>query len=112
MRNQFIYTEEITKPGVQEDLENGIVGTDPYTETRKNSFNVDLVIRALSLDDGGVLLLLDDLHERWQDVPGMNRNGKRTIKREKDTFQSEIRITKEEGERFFELTDITKTDNE
>lgn len=105
MRNQFIYTEEVTIPSKEE-------GVEPTKKLVKNSFNVDLVIRALTLDEGGVLLLLDDLHERWQDVPTINQNGKRSIKREKDTFQSEIRLSKEEGERFFELTDITKTDNE
>ena len=103
MRNQFIYTEEVTMPAAK--------GVEPEVQIRKNSFNVDYVLRAIQMDGGGLLLLLDDLHERWQDVPSMTKNGKKMIKREKDTFQSEIRLSKEEGERFFKISEITETND-
>lgn len=111
MRNQFIYTDVITKPPLEE-------GGVPVIEERKNSFNVDMVIRAITLDDGRILILMDDLHERWQDIPRFQKNGqplmkngKQVTRKEKDTYQSEIRISKEDGKRYFEIAEITK-DNE
>lgn len=108
MRNQFIYTESVTIPPKGGDA----AGAEPKIIEKKNSFNVDMVIRSITMDDGGLLILMDDLHERFQDVPSINRNGKKTVKRERDTFQSEIRLSVEDAERFFTITDINKTDND
>ena len=99
MTNQFVYTEEVTIPAKEK-------GGESTKELRQNSFNVNLVIRTLSLDDGGLLVLLNDLHERWQDIPKINKNGVKSMSREKDTFQSEIRLSKEDKESFFKLTKI------
>lgn len=99
MRQQFVYTEKIVIPPKKE-------GEKASIEERKNSFNIGLVIRAVTMDDGRLLILINDLHERWQDIPSVSRNGKKIIKREKDTFQSEIFLTKQDGKEFLELTRI------
>jgi hypothetical protein len=68
------------------------------------------VIRSLSNEDGTVLVLLDDLHERAQEVPDIDprTNKVKGMKRQKNTFQSEISLSKEDGERFFNLLNIEK----
>lgn len=74
----------------------------------RDSFNVNKIIRSLSLMDGRVLVLLDDFNERFQDVSMKNSKGVITAyKREKGMFQTEIYLTeKEDVERFYKLTDI------
>jgi hypothetical protein len=112
MRNQFIYTEEVNLPKIEENIPKGIDAVEARTIIKKNSLNVDMIIRTIMLDNEGLLVLMDDLHERWQDKPNLNKNGKRTLGREKDTFQSEIYLSKEDGIRLLELTDIETTNNE
>ena len=107
-KNQFVYKRERNIPGTKEDTEKGIIGTDPYTETVYDSFNIECVIRSISLDDGKRLLLLDDLHERYQEGPKKGKNGKISIIREKDAFQSEIYLSKEEGIEYLKLTSVNK----
>jgi len=46
---------------------------------------------------------LDDRHERSEDVPFRNAKGKVEVKRERNTYQSEIELSKEDGERFLDL---------
>jgi len=107
MRNQFVYTEEVLVPSKDE------LSSEKEKVIIKHSFNVDCVTKAVQIDEkGSVMIFLDDLHERFENVEKMNRNGKRTVVREKDVFQTRIELKKEDAERFFELTDITKTDNE
>jgi hypothetical protein len=74
----------------------------------KDSFNIEKVVRTITMDDGRTLVLLDDLHERVQEVPEINpKTGKITgMKRERNTFQSEIYLTKEDGERFLLITEL------
>jgi hypothetical protein len=86
-----------------------------YTRTEgdksfRDSFNVNKVIRSLTLEDEKVLILIDDLHERSQEVPDINPKTNKMMgyKRKRDTFQSEIHLSKEDGERFFNLTNIEK----
>lgn len=97
MRNQFIYTEKVHVPATDTE--------EAYVVEIKNSFNVDKVIRAVTLDTKQVLILLDDLHERTENVPKI-KNGKRTTVREKNAFQSEIFLSPKDAERFFTLTNI------
>lgn len=86
-----------------------------YTRTEgeksyRDSFNVNKVIRSVTLEDEKVLILIDDLHERSQEVPDINPKTNKMMgyKRKRDTFQSEIYLSKEDGERFFNLTNIEK----
>lgn len=99
MKNQFFYTRKELKSGTPEN--------PVYTEF-KDSFNVEKVIRTLSIEDGRTLILLDDLHERAQDVPDVDPKTGRNkgIKRQRNMFQSEIYLEAEDAKRFFELTSI------
>lgn len=95
MKNQFVYKRII--PPKEEGGEE---------KTVFDSFNVDCVVRSVTLEDDKVLVLLDDIHEREQEVPRPNRNGKISMRKERGTFQSEIFLEPEDGEKFRELTKI------
>jgi len=96
MKNQFVYTRML-----ENDSSEAII----YV---KDSFNIEKVVRTITMDDGRTLVLLDDLHERVQEVPEINpKTGMMTgMKRERNTFQSEIYLTKEDGERFLLITEL------
>lgn len=91
MKSQFFYTR-----------------TNEEGKELRDSFNLNKVIRSLSNEDGTALVLLDDLHERAQEVPDIDpkTNKMKGYKRQKNTFQSEIPLSKEDAERFFKLTNI------
>jgi len=101
MRNQFFYFRKEALPIKKE-------GEDQKYQEVKDSFNVEKIIRSVSLDDGRLLVLLDDLHERPVEVEVKNKQGKVTaIKKEKQIFQSEIYLTeKNDIENFYKLTNI------
>ena len=89
--NQFFYTRK-----------------DESGKEMRDSFNINKVIRSLSNEDGTVLVLLDDLHERVQEIPEIDirTNKMKGVKRQRNTFQSEISLSKEDGERFYKLTNL------
>jgi len=65
--------------------------------------NLNKVIRSVQVDDDKVLVLLDDAHERSEEVPDV-KNGKVVgSKRERHTYQTEIRLTGEDITRFNNL---------
>jgi hypothetical protein len=99
MRNQFFYTRKEIKSGTPEN---------PVYNEFRDSFSLDKVVRSLTIEDERVLVLLDDIHERSQEVPDVDpRTGKpKGVKRQKNTFQSEIYLDPEDAKRFFELTSI------
>lgn len=71
-----------------------------YTE----SFNLNKVVRSVQMEDGSVLILLDDLHERSRDVQAPNiKTNKLELKRVRETFQSEIYLEGEDVTRFNNL---------
>jgi hypothetical protein len=81
----FFYTREV----------DGKIYTD--------SFNIDKVVRSMQVDDNKVILVLDDIHERSEQVPDV-KNGKVVgSKRERNTFQTEITLTGEDITRFHNL---------
>lgn len=90
MKNQFFYTR-----------------TDG-DKTFKDSFNINKVIRTVLLEDETTLVLLDDIHERVQQVPDIDpkTNKMRGYKKERNAYQSEIHLSKEDAERFFNLTNV------
>jgi hypothetical protein len=59
----------------------------------------------MQIDDEKVILVLDDLHERSENVPDVDlKTGKvRGQKRERNTFQTEITLTGEDVKRFNNL---------
>jgi hypothetical protein len=69
---------------------------------------MEKVVRSVGIEDGRVLILLDDLHERSQEVPDVDvrTNKVKGVKRQRNTFQSEIYLEPEDAKRFFELTSI------
>ena len=99
MRNQFFYTRKELKSGTPEN---------PVYNEFRDSFNMDKVIRTVAIEDGRTLVLLDDLHERAQEVPEIDprTNKMKGMKRQKNTFQSEIYLEQEDANRFYELTSI------
>jgi hypothetical protein len=74
----------------------------------RDSFNLNKVIRSVAIEDGRVMILLDDLHERAQEVPDIDprTNKVKGMKRQKNTFQSEIYLEGEDVERFYNATSI------
>ena len=99
MRNQFFYTRKELKSGTPEN---------PVYNEFRDSFNMDNVIRSVAIEDGRTLVLLDDLHERAQEVPDVDirSNKVKGVKRQRNTFQSEIYLEPEDAKRFYELTSI------
>jgi len=68
-----------------------------------DSFNINKVVRSMQVDDNKVILVLDDIHERSEQVPDV-KNGKVVgSKRERNTFQTEITLTGEDITRFHNL---------
>jgi hypothetical protein len=90
MKNQFFYTRTEGE------------------KTFKDSFNINKVVRSLTLEDGNTLVLLDDLHERAQDVPDIDlkTNKMKGTRRERNTFQSEIYLNAEDAARFEQSTSL------
>jgi hypothetical protein len=70
-----------------------------------DSFNLDKVIRSVQMDDNKVLVLLDDAHDRSEDVPDVDpKTGKqRGIKRQRNTYSTEISLVDEDVTRFHNL---------
>ena len=99
MKNQFFYTRREVSGGTPEAPE--------YKEFR-DSFNVSKVIRSITLEDGRILVLFDDMHERAQEVPDVDPKTKRMkgMKRERNMYQTEIFLDASDAERFFQLTSV------
>ena len=76
-------------------------GAEPKIYT--DSFNLNKVIRSIQIDDNKVLILIDDIHERAEQVPDV-KNGKVVgSKRERNTFQTEINLEGDDVTRFNNL---------
>ena len=86
--NLFFYTRK---------TEDGKIFTD--------SFNLNKVIRSVQVDDNKVLVLLDDAHDRSEDVPDVDpKTGKqRGVKRQRNTYSTEISLVDEDVTRFNSL---------
>ena len=100
MKNQFFYTRKELKSGTPEN---------PVYNEFRDSFNINKVIRSVAIEDGRIMILLDDLHERAQEVPDIDprTNKVKGVKRQKNTFQSEIYLEGEDVERFYNVTSIS-----
>lgn len=99
MKNQFFYTRREISGGTPEAPE--------YKEFR-DSFNINKVIRSITLEDGRILVLFDDMHERAQEVPDVDPKTKRMkgMKRERNMYQTEIFLDADDAQRFFELVGL------
>jgi len=97
--NQFFYTRKELVSGTPEN---------PVFKEFKDSFNINKVIRTVHMEDDRILVLLDDIHDRPQEVP-VYKPGTNVIKemrRERNTFQTEIYLTPEDAIRFEKLVSI------
>ena len=75
-------------------------GDKTYTE----SFNLNKLVRSVQMEDGALLILLDDLHERSRDIQAPNiKTNKLEVKRVRETCQSEIYLEGEDITRFNNL---------
>jgi len=100
MKNQFFYTRKqpVEPTGDSKEVTFKIF---------RDSFNVEKIVRTFSLEDGRLIVLLDDVHERIQEVPTTNSRGVITGSRnQRNTVQTEIYLEVEDVERFFQLTNI------
>ena len=90
MRNQFFFTRT------------------EGDKTFKDSFNINKVIRTVQLEENKLVVLLDDMHERIQYVPVRNpKNGRvEGTRKQPEMFQSEIYLSGEDIERFYEQTKL------
>lgn len=71
----------------------------------KDCINLSKVIRAITVENGELLVLLDDIHERIQEIPMTDKKGKVTgTKNSRGTFQTEVYLSKNDAERFYQLT--------
>lgn len=102
MNEQFFYVRKETIHSKAEDA----AGKEPETVDRIDSFNMSRVIRSVELETGERLVLLDDIHERKEEVPiysnGKNprQTGSKNVTR---TVQSEIYLSVDDSKRFVEL---------
>ena len=91
MTNQFFYSR---KEGDKEYID---------------SFNINKVVRSIAFDDE-LVVLLDDIHERVEEVPTINPKNNKVVgvQRKRDIFQSDIHLKGNDIERFKQATDITR----
>jgi len=89
MKNQFIYTATIAD------------------KEFKASFNIEKVIRSLTNEDGSIIVILDDFNERVTDQPDIDlkTNKFKGYKKVRETVQSEIVLSIEDGARFYQSTE-------
>ena len=99
MQNQFFYTRKELVSGTPEN---------PEFKEFRDSFNINKVVRSITMEDGRVLVLLDDLHERAQEVPDVDpkTNKMKGYKRVKNTFQSEIYLEPADAVKFYAVTSV------
>lgn len=98
MKNQFFYLRKEENPVK-------IEGVEPTFKEYLDSFSLNKVIRSLEMEDGRRLVLLDDIHERLQTVPQYNKDHTKIVgqTKERNTFQSEVYLSKEESVKYVEL---------
>ena len=96
--NQFFYTRKEPIPG-----------TNPVEfKDYLDSFNVEKIIRTVVVENGNRLVLLDDIHERAMEVPQYDAKTGRPkgVKRERNTYQTEVYLSPEDSERFEKVMSI------
>ena len=98
--NQFYYSRTIIVPPEEGQ-------TEVTTKTLLDSFNINKVLKSYDKGNGERIVLLDDMHKRWQPIEVKNKQGRVTaIKREEDIYQSEFTLSGDDVERFIKATQI------
>lgn len=95
MNKQFFYTRKVTSKNKE-----GVEETKVYTD----SINLDKVTRSVELEDGRLIILLDDIHQRVEAEPVFSKNGKKDrpsgFKNVTKTYQTEVYLEGEDITRF------------
>lgn len=100
INNQFFYTRR--QPRSPKEGETG-----PQFENFTDSFNVNMVIRTMELEDKRILVLLDDAHDRHEKEQIVNKRNQVTGTRNAiHTYQSEIYLSPEDGQRFRDFATV------
>ena len=99
MNHLFFYTRKELVSGTPEN---------PEFKEYRDSLNVNKIVRTLTMEDGRVLVLLDDLHERAHTVEDVDvKTGRvKGLKRQKDIFQSEIYLDPADASRLYEALSV------
>ena len=101
MKNQFYYTRKQELP-----LKEG--ETEPKFKELSDSFNVNKVIRTAEFPEG-ILVVLDDFHEEMREVPAFHPKTRKPMGvyvKERNTYQSEIMLSKEDGDRLKKIIEL------
>jgi hypothetical protein len=82
-----------------------------YSRTTENkefrdSLNINKIIRTVTHTDNNIIVILDDFNERVQDIPEVKKGKITGYKKVRQTVQSEIHLSPEDGERLFKLLNI------
>jgi len=100
MKNMFFYTRKEPLPPKEGD-------TELHYREYVSSFNINKVVQAIIMEDGSTSLILDDYHERIEELPVRNKKGVVTSYRNRHyTHQSSIHLEPEDTKRFHTLTSI------
>ena len=102
-KSMFFYERKEPIKPTAETLANAPLEYAYFTD----SFNLNKVVRSVVVETGETLVLLDDIHQRLQEVPVRNKQGKVTaVKNVMNTFQSEIYLQEVDAIRFRKLTSV------
>ena len=108
-KRQFSYKRTLEKTVKEGEKEKKV------KTTVIDSFDISKIKRTIVMEDETRLVLLDDLHERYENRPQVHpktqqpkfdRKGQMMFERVKDTFQTEISLSKEEGKELLKLISI------
>lgn len=95
MNKQFFYTRKVTNKNKEGQEE---------TKTYRDSINLQKVTRSVELEDGKLIVLLDDIHQRVEAEPVFSKNGRQNAptgyKNVTKTYQTEVYLEGEDIERF------------
>lgn len=100
MKNMFFYThlEPISPKEGETEVK--------FTEIQR-AFNLNKVVLVHLMEDERVAIVLDDYHERLEEIPVYNNKGKITAYKNKAyTHQTVFYLNKEDGQRFIDLTKV------
>lgn len=97
--SQFYFTRKEESP-----LQ--IEGQETKFKEFKDSFSLDIVLLSIETSTGRTVVL-NHVHERNEEIPVYNKQGKQTAMRnQRGTYQTEISLNQEDSERFYKLTNI------
>jgi len=99
MRNQFVYSSRV-------ELQVQVEGQEKQFKDLQNSFSLDMVLLSIETPTGRTVVL-NHIHERTQEVPVRNKQGKITAMRnERGMYQTEVALNQEDSERFLKVTSV------